>query len=156
MDFDEANYILGIQLFGDWKNKMIALFQSLYINKVFEKFTMQDSNKGGQPSMIGITLSLNDCPRHSRRKSILKKGSLCFGNWNFSVYGMLCTITDKDLKKSISVPIFSLCDDAIVWSIKQNYLLTQQWRPYGQPLKRLRKRFSTASSLVLLRISRYG
>ena len=98
---------------------MIALFQSLYINKVFEKFAMQDSNKGGKPYMIGITLSLNDCPRHSRRKSILKKGSLCFGNWNFSMYGMLCTRTDKDLKKSISVPVFIICDAAIVWrSIK--------------------------------------
>ena len=52
---------------------MIALFQSSYINKLLKKFAMQDSNKKGQPSMIGITLSLNDCPRHSRRKSILKK-----------------------------------------------------------------------------------
>ena len=50
-----------------------SLSKSSYINKVFEKFTMQDSNKEGQPSMIGITLSLNDYPRHSRRKSILKK-----------------------------------------------------------------------------------
>ena len=25
-DLDEANYVLGIQLFGYWKNKMIALF----------------------------------------------------------------------------------------------------------------------------------
>ena len=80
-------------------------FPTQYINKVFEKLAMQDSNKGEQPSMIEITLSLNDCLRHSRRKIILKKGSLCFGNWNFSVYGMLCTITDKDLKKSISVPV---------------------------------------------------
>ena len=52
---------------------MIALSQSSYINKIFEKFATQDSNKGGQPSRIGITLSLNECPRHSRRKSILKK-----------------------------------------------------------------------------------
>ena len=72
-DLGEANYVLGIQLYGDWKNKIIALSQSSYINKVFEKFAMQDSNKGGQPSRIGITLSLNDCPRHSRRNSILKK-----------------------------------------------------------------------------------
>ena len=71
-DLDKANYVLGIQLFGDWKNKMIALFQSSCINKVFKKFVMQDSNKGGQPS-IGIPLSLNDYPRHSRRNSILKK-----------------------------------------------------------------------------------
>ena len=44
-DFGEANYVLGIQLFGDWKRKLIALSQSSYINKVFQKFAMQDSNK---------------------------------------------------------------------------------------------------------------
>ena len=46
-DLGETNYVLGIQLFEDWKNKKIVLFQSSYINKLFEKFIMQDSNKKG-------------------------------------------------------------------------------------------------------------
>ena len=34
-DLGEANFVLGIQLFGDWKKKMIALSQSSYINFFF-------------------------------------------------------------------------------------------------------------------------
>ena len=66
---------------------MIVLFQSSYINKVFEKLAMQDSNKGGQPSRIGITLSLDDLPKISKEKEYIEKGSLCSDCWNFS-----CTI----------------------------------------------------------------
>ena len=45
-DLDEVNYILGVHLFRDWKNKMIALSQSSYIGKVLKKFEIQDSKKG--------------------------------------------------------------------------------------------------------------
>ena len=54
-DLGEANFVLGIQLFRDWKNIMIALYQSSYIDKVLKKFSMKDSKKGGQPSRTGIT-----------------------------------------------------------------------------------------------------
>ena len=86
----EANFVLGIQLLGFWKNKMIALSQFSYIDKVFEKLAMQDSNEGGQPSRFGIVLSLDDYPKTSKEKEYIEKGSLCFGYWNFSIYGMLC------------------------------------------------------------------
>ena len=39
-DMGEANFVLGIQLFRDRKNKMIALSQSSYIDKVLKKFAM--------------------------------------------------------------------------------------------------------------------
>ena len=101
----KANFDLSIQLLGFWKNKMIALSQFSYVDKVFEKLAMQDSNKGGQPSRFGILLSLNDYPKTFKEKEYIEKGSLCFGYWNFSMYRMLCTRTDKDLWKSISVPV---------------------------------------------------
>jgi len=71
---------------------------------------------------------------------------------------MLCTRSDNDFKEIyFRASLFDLYDGASVWmSIKQTCLLIQQWRPNGQLLRRLRKRLSTASSLVLLRISRYG
>lgn len=102
----EVNFFLGIQLLGYWKNKMIALSQFSYIDKVFEKLAMQDSNKGGQPSRFGIVLSLDDYPKTSKEKEYIEKGSLCFGYWNFCMYDMLCTTTDKDLRKSIFVLVY--------------------------------------------------
>ena len=72
-DFGKANYVLGIQLFRDKKNRIIVLSQSLYIDKVLKKFEIQYSKKGGQPSGAGITLSLDDCPKTSEEKEYMEK-----------------------------------------------------------------------------------
>ena len=39
-DFGEASYILGIQIIRDRKNKLLALSQASYINKVLARFLM--------------------------------------------------------------------------------------------------------------------
>ena len=49
-DLGEANYILGIKLLRDWKNKVLTLSQALYIDKVLAKFSMKNSKKGTLPS----------------------------------------------------------------------------------------------------------
>lgn len=75
----EANFVLDIQLLGYWKNKMIPLSQFSYIDKVFEKLAMQDSNERRQPSRFRIVLSLDDYPKTSKEKEYIEKGSLCSG-----------------------------------------------------------------------------
>ena len=44
-DLGEANYILGIKLWRDRKNRMLGLSQAGYIDKVLEWFSMQNSKK---------------------------------------------------------------------------------------------------------------
>ena len=44
-DLGEANFILGIKLWRDCKNKILGLSQTGYINKVLEWFNMQNSKK---------------------------------------------------------------------------------------------------------------
>ena len=44
-DLGEANFILGIKLWRDRKNKMLGLSQARYIDKVLERFSMQNSKK---------------------------------------------------------------------------------------------------------------
>ena len=56
-DLGEASCVLGIQIFRDRKNKLLALSQASYIDKVLIKFAMQDSKKGNLPSHHGISLS---------------------------------------------------------------------------------------------------
>ena len=45
-DLGEANYILGIKLLRDRKNKVLALSQALYIDKILDRFSMENSKKG--------------------------------------------------------------------------------------------------------------
>ena len=49
-DLGEASYILGIQIIRDRKNKLLALSQASYIDKVLARFSMQDSKKGLLPT----------------------------------------------------------------------------------------------------------
>ena len=49
-DLGEASYVLGIQLIRDRKNKLLALSQASYIDKVLIRFLMQNSKKDNLPS----------------------------------------------------------------------------------------------------------
>ena len=44
-DLGEASYVLGIQILRDRKNKLLALSQANYIDKVLERFSMENSRK---------------------------------------------------------------------------------------------------------------
>ena len=72
---------------------MIALPQSSYIDKVLKKFAMQDSKRGGQPSRIGITLSLHDCPKTSEEKVYKEKVPYASAVESL-MYVMFCTRSD--------------------------------------------------------------
>ena len=56
-DLRNANYVLGIQIRRDRKNKMLALSQAAYIDNVVTWFSMQNSKKGLMPNRHGIVLS---------------------------------------------------------------------------------------------------
>ena len=66
-DLREASYVLGIQIFRDRKNKMLALSQASYIDKILENYGMQDSKKGQQPMRHGIALSKDMSPKTSTK-----------------------------------------------------------------------------------------
>ena len=61
----EASYVLGIWIFQDRKNTMLTLSQALYIDKILEKYCMQDSKKGQQPIRHEIVLSKEMSPKTS-------------------------------------------------------------------------------------------
>ena len=62
-DLDEANFILGIKLWRDHKNRMLALSQAGYIDKVLERFSMQNSKNGLLPFRHEIPLSNDQRPK---------------------------------------------------------------------------------------------
>ena len=61
-DLREASYVLGIQIIRDRKNKLLALSQASYIDKLLAQFSMQNSKKGLMPTHHGISLSMKQCP----------------------------------------------------------------------------------------------
>ena len=48
-DLGEVAYILGIKINGDRSKRMIGLSQSTYIDKVLNRFSMQNSKRGFLP-----------------------------------------------------------------------------------------------------------
>ena len=62
-DLGEANYILGIKLLRDRKNKVLALSQALYIDKILARFSMENSKKGTLPFRHGVHLSKEQSPK---------------------------------------------------------------------------------------------
>ena len=92
-DLGEANYILGIKLLRDQKNRMLALSQASYIDQIVARFGMENCKKGLLPFRHGICLSKGQSPKPLEEKELMSKkpyvsvvGSL--------MYGMLCTMLD--------------------------------------------------------------
>ncbi|KAL0544038.1 hypothetical protein IC582_019149 [Cucumis melo] len=62
-DLGEAQYVLGIQIIRDRKNKTLALSQATYIDKMLVRYSMQNSKKGLLPFRHGVHLSKEQCPK---------------------------------------------------------------------------------------------
>ena len=92
-DLGEASYVLGIQIIRDRKNKLLALSQATYIDKVLKRFSMSNAKKGLMPTRHGISLSRDQCPVTPDEIEEMRRipyasavGSL--------MYAMLCTRPD--------------------------------------------------------------
>ena len=72
-DLGEESYILGIQIVRDRKNKVLALSQASYIDKVLARFSMQDSKKGLLLTPHGIILSKEQCPKTPQEEEDMRR-----------------------------------------------------------------------------------
>ncbi|KAL0548750.1 hypothetical protein IC582_013218 [Cucumis melo] len=89
-DLGEAQYVLGIQIIRDRKNKILALSQVTYIDKMLVRYSMQNSKKGLLPFRHGVHLSKEQCSKTPQEVEDMRRipyasavGSL--------MYVMLCT-----------------------------------------------------------------
>jgi hypothetical protein len=60
-DLGEAEYILDIKIYRVMSKRLIILSQDTYIDKILNRFNMQDSKKGFLLMSHGITLSKKQC-----------------------------------------------------------------------------------------------
>ena len=92
-DLGEVNYVLGIQILRDRKNKRIALSQASYIDKILTRFSMQNSKKGLLPFRHGIQLSKEHCPKTPNEVEYMKRVPYASAVGSL-MYAMLCTRPD--------------------------------------------------------------
>ncbi|RVX04750.1 Retrovirus-related Pol polyprotein from transposon TNT 1-94 [Vitis vinifera] len=120
-DLGEASYILGIQMTRDRKNRLLALSQAVYIDKVLVKFAMENSKKENLSSRHGVHLFKEQCPKTPQDEEKMRRVSYASTVGSFDVYSDFQS--DRDSRKSTSGSVFTLGGGAIIWrSVKQTYV----------------------------------
>ncbi|TYK25815.1 gag/pol protein [Cucumis melo var. makuwa] len=137
-DLGEAQFVLGVQIFRDRKNKMLALSQASYINKIVVKYSMQNSKRGLLPFRHGVTLSKKKCLKTPQEVEEMRHipyasavGSLMdymlvYGSKDLILIGYTDSDfqADRDSRKSTLGSVFTLNGGAVVWrSIKQGCIV---------------------------------
>ena len=89
----QASYVLGIQIIRDRKNRLLALSQASYIDKVLARFSMQNSKKGQLPNRHGIILSKEQCPTTPQEEEDMRRVPYALAVGSL-MYAMLCTRPD--------------------------------------------------------------
>ena len=72
------------------KNKMLGLSQVGYIDKVLERFSMQNSKKSLLPFRHGVSLSDDQRPKTHEEEDIMRQVPYAFAMGSL-MYAMLCT-----------------------------------------------------------------
>ena len=92
-DLGEATYILGIKIYRDKSKRMIGLSQSTYIDKVLNRFDMQNTKGGFLPMCHGISLSKTQCPTMQDERDRMSKIPYAFSIGSI-MYTLLYTRPD--------------------------------------------------------------
>ena len=100
-DLSEAAYILGIKIYRDRSRCLIALSQSMYIDKVLKRFNMENAKKSLLPMSPGTVLSKNQCPQTLNER--VQMNDVPYASAVGSImYAMLCTRLDVSYAVSVS------------------------------------------------------
>ncbi|KAA3477877.1 gag/pol protein [Gossypium australe] len=84
---------LVIRILRDRKNKVIALFQASYIDKLLECYAMTNSNKGNQLFVSGFNFSLEDYPKTMEEREEMRKVPYA-SSLRSPMHATLCTRPD--------------------------------------------------------------
>lgn len=92
-DMGDASYVIGIKIHRDKHKGILGLSQEAYINKVLERFKMQNCSPSVAPIVKGDKFCLDQCPKNELEKKQMQNipyasavGSL--------MYAQVCTRPD--------------------------------------------------------------
>jgi hypothetical protein len=92
-DLGEASYILGMKIYRDRSKRLIGLNQSMYIDKVLNRFYMNDSKKAFIPMSHGVSLSKRQCASSPDEQDRMSRVSYALAIGSI-MYSMLCKSPD--------------------------------------------------------------
>jgi hypothetical protein len=116
----EVVYILDIKIYRDRSKRLIELSQDAYIDKILNRFNMQDSKKGFLPMSYDITLRKKQCPSkpdEQERMRVIPYASAI----RSIMYAMICTCPDVSYALSATSRYQSNYGEAH-WTIVKNIL----------------------------------
>ena len=64
-NFGNASYVLGIQIYQDRSKNILGLSQKDYIQKLLQRYVMQDCKPLDTLTAKGEKLSLDQCPKNT-------------------------------------------------------------------------------------------
>ena len=117
-DLGEAAYILGIEIYIDISKRMIGLSQSTYIDKVLNRFSVQNSKRGFLPMCHGIILSKTQCPTMQDERDCMSKIPYASSIGSI-MYAMLCSQSDVSYALSMT-SIYQLDPSESHWTAVKN------------------------------------
>ena len=82
-DLGEASYILGMKIYRDRSKRMHGLSQSMYIDTMLKRFSMENFKKGYLPIGQGISLSKKDCSTTPEEREHIVKSHM-LQSWDLS------------------------------------------------------------------------
>ncbi|CAM8894310.1 unnamed protein product [Rhodiola kirilowii] len=119
-DLGKAEYILGIKIYRDRSKRLLGLSQGIYIDKILDRFKMQDSKKGFLPMQHGVYLSKTQCPKTPAE--LEKMNKIPYASAIGSImYDMVCTRPDIAYALSMCSRYQSSPGEAH-WSASKNIL----------------------------------
>src|ERR1041385_9158374 len=99
-DLGEAAYILGIKIYRDRSRRLLALSQRTYLEKILNRFNMDNAKRGLLTVMEGSKLSVTQCPATAKEREEMssKPSASAIGS---IMYAMFCTRPDVALAVSL-------------------------------------------------------
>ncbi|KAL4310633.1 hypothetical protein GQ457_01G017150 [Hibiscus cannabinus] len=92
-DLGEAANILGVKIYRDRSRGLLGLSQSTYIDKVLNRFSMEESKRGFLPMRHGISLSKEMCPSTPQERERISQITYASAIGSI-MYAMICTRPD--------------------------------------------------------------
>ncbi|RVW39334.1 Retrovirus-related Pol polyprotein from transposon TNT 1-94 [Vitis vinifera] len=92
-DLGDASFVLGIQIHRDRSRGILGLSQRTYIDKVLQRYGMQNSKPGDTPVAKGDKFSLNQCPKNSLESQEMQKIPYASAMGSL-MYAQVCTCPD--------------------------------------------------------------
>ncbi|KAK9032006.1 hypothetical protein V6N11_056291 [Hibiscus sabdariffa] len=100
-DLGEAEYILGVKIYRDRSRRLLGLSQSTYIDKVLNRYSMEESKRGFLPMRHGISLSKEMCPSTPQERK--RMSQIPYASAIGSImYAMICTRPDLSYALSMT------------------------------------------------------